>query len=166
MTNKDSVRTAINRLVTVVIAEKLDHDGTANYFETDQAVTDTPTLLMDISTSTGEDVSRFEMTSIKFMINPTNAVTYQLFLLEDAQATDPVSASHIIFDSAAAMVDSTVYEYREGVTGSLPGLTTVDGTLPHIVNLVTANTMYYMLDWSGAPGDTLGYIKIRGKLLK
>lgn len=150
---------------TVVIADKVDYDGTSNYFETDQALGDTPTLYMNCLTNTGVPVKNFLMTSLRYYMNPTNAVTYTLHLFEDAQADNTRNLSDLIYQSAAAQVDSQIYEFREGGTGTWAGLTTVDVTLPQIVNLGQTGRLYYLLNWTGAPANTPGYIKIRGRLL-
>jgi len=167
MTTIDTVKVATNRIASAVIAEKLDYDGTGNVFETDQTITDTATLTIDVTCNVPNVVpSRFEITEVKYWMNQTAAVTYRLYLLEGPTADNTAQASDVVFDSGAAQADSTEYIYREGHTGSWAGLTTVDGTLPVIVDLHTPGKLYYMLDWSGAPGDTPGYIKIRGRLLK
>lgn len=167
MTTIDTVKVATNRIASAVIAEKLDYAGTSNFFETDQAITDTATLYMNVTTNVPNiKPTRFKLTEVKFYMNPTNAVTYRLYLLEGPTADDVTQASDVVFDSGAAKADSTEYIYREGCTGSWAGLTTVDGTLPIIVDLHIAGRLYYMVDWSGAPGDTPGYIKCRGKLMK
>jgi hypothetical protein len=157
----DSVRTATNRNNTVVIGEKLDYDGTANYFETDQAFGTTPTLTMSLTNNSVIPISKFLLTEVNYQLDPTNAVTYQLYLLEAASADDYQSAGDVIFDSGAAQADNTHYLWVQGGSG-----TTTSYKLPRIVNLSVVNTLYYMIDWSGAPGDTKGYIKIRGYLLK
>lgn len=167
MADRDTVRTAINRAVSVVIGDKVDYDGTSNYFETDQALGDTPTLTIDLTTNMADvDITRFQLENVRYYMDPTDAVTYQLYLFEAASADNVQNISDQVFVSPAAQADVTAYDYRIGGTGSLPTLGTADHQLPVICNLATANKLYYLLNWSAAPGDTKGYIKIRGKLLK
>ena len=167
MGHPDSVRTATNRTNLVVTGEKLDLAGTSNYFETDQALTDTPTLTITLSTSTGDPVTKFLLEDVQYVMNPTNAVTYQLYLLEDATADDVQQTTDIAFWSPAAQADAVNYRYNSAGYQAATGTAEVaQYKLPRIVELATPNTLYYMIDWSGAPGDTTGFIKIRGRALK
>lgn len=133
-------------------ASKVDYDGTANFFETDQPLGTTPTLSMTTLPATAK-YARID--SVKYQMTPTNVVTYELYLLEDAQADDQRSESDVFFDSGAAQASGSVYINTGG--GSTP-------KLPIVVNLGTVATIYYMIDWSAAPGDTTGYIKISGEM--
>tara|TARA_Y100000310_G_scaffold331094_1_gene404054 strand:+ start:5025 stop:5900 length:876 start_codon:yes stop_codon:yes gene_type:complete len=135
-------------------AEKVEYTaGTDNYFETDQAMGATPTLSM---TGTPATTGKAIIHTIKHQIIPTNAVTYQLYLLEDAQANDERQESDIIYDSGSGIASGTVTTEIEG--GSSP-------KLPIEINLATNAKIYYMVDWSGAPGNTAGYIKVYGEVL-
>jgi len=165
----DSVRTGVNRINTVVIGELFDLAGTLNVFETDQALGDTPTLYLTITTPTGMPVKRFLLEEVCYYMNQTNAVTYQLLLLEAASADDVEQLQDLVFFSPAAQADSICYKYNNlGYCSDVASTTaeTIQYKLPVVVELTTANKLYYMLDWSGAPGDTPGFIKIRGRLLK
>lgn len=163
----DSVRTGVNRLNLVVTGEHLDLAGTSNYFETDQALTTKPTLSMTVSSSTGERVKKFLLEDVQYMMNPTAVETYQLYLLEDTTADDVQQTTDIAFWSPAAQADSVNYRYNSAGYQAATGTAEVaQYKLPRIVELATPGKLYYMLDWSGAPGDTSGFIKIRGKLLK
>lgn len=165
----DSVRTGVNRTNTVVIGELFDLAGTNNYFETDQALTDTPTLSLTITTPTGMPVKRFLLEEVCYYMDPTDAVTYQLFLLEAASADDVEQLQDLVFFSPAAQADSVCYKYNNlGYCADVAGTTAevIQYKLPVVVELTDTNKLYYMLDWSGAPGDTKGFIKIRGRLLK
>jgi len=163
----DSVRTGVNRLNLVVTGEYLDLAGTSNYFETDEALTDTPSLHMVLTTSTGERVKKFLLEDVQYMMNPTAAETYQLYLLEDATADDVQQTTDIAFWSPAAQADSVNYRYNSaGYQAATGTAEAVQYKLPRIVELAEPGKLYYMLDWTGAPGNTPGFIKIRGKLLK
>lgn len=166
-TNPDSVRDALNRTNTVVSGEKLDLDGTLNYFETDEPMGTTPTLSMAGTTSTGRPVRKFLLEEVTYYMNPTNAVTYQLHLLEDSSADDVQQYTDQLFFSPAAQADSVIYSYRtSGYQATVSTAEVIQYKLPRIVELATPGVLYYMLDWSGAPGDTFGFIKIKGRLLK
>jgi len=169
MSNVDPVRTAVNRAVAAVIGDKLDADGTGNYFETDDdnPTTSTPTLTIDVTSNVlGAAVNRFELTSLRYYLNPTNAVTYTLYLFEKNSADDTTHLSELVFQSPAAQADSTLYWYRIGASGTPDTIATADNTLPVIVNLGTTGKLYYTINWSGAPANTPGFIKLRGNLLK
>ncbi len=126
--------------------------GADNYFETDQAMGDTPTL----SFVGAPAVLNIRIHTIKWQMNPTAAETYQLYLLERASTDDQQQESDIIFDSGAGMVGGTIYTQ---VPGGSPA------KLPIDVKLDDLGEIFYMLDWTGAPGNTGGYIKIYGEVL-
>ena len=126
--------------------------GAPGYFETDQAWGTTPTL----SFAGSPLVNHILIHTIKHQITPTNAVTYQLWLLEAASAVDEQSEADIIYDSGAGQVGGTIYHV---VAGGSPS------KLPISARLLTAGEIYYMIDWSAAPGDSSGYIKVYGEVL-
>ena len=167
--NIESVKLAVNRAAVAVIAEKLDYAGTSNYFETfTETIASTATLTIDVTCNSDNKlpITRFIIDEIRYYMNPTAGETYQLFLFDGPTADDLTQHSDVIFESPAALVDSTEYIWRHGGMGSFPNLATVDLTLPCTVDLHTAGKLYYMLDWTGDPGNTPGYIKIKGRLLK
>ena len=135
----------------VVCGIKLDADGTGNVFEDDEPLaTTTPSLFINLTPATATAIS---VESIRYYMNPTAAVTYELYLLEGAQADAVTRYSQLVFDSEAAQADDTIYLVSRG------------DKLPHIINLETAGRLYYMLDWSAAPGNTPGFIVVRGRVL-
>ena len=169
MGHNDSVRDAINRVNTVVSGEINDLAGTLNSFETDQAITDTPTKYITLTTETGKDVKRFRLEEVFYNLNMTNAVTFQLWLLEAANADDIEQQSDVVFFTPAAQADTIGYKYTTaGYSASIGGATAeaAQYKLPVTVELEDANKLYYMTDWTGAPGDTPGILKVRGRLLK
>ena len=129
-------------------AVALDPAGTGNLFETDQAVTDTPTLYVTASSA----VTNVVIDRIHVNLNPTNAVVPNLYLFAGADADNLTSESLMIFSSLDyvpnGLVDATEYDF-------------VDLVIP--ATLATAGRIYYLLDWTGAPGDTLGYLKVFGR---
>ena len=162
----DSVRTGANRLNSVVTGELID-TGAENYFETDQALTDTPTLWIPVTTSIGVPVKKFLLQEVQFYMNQTNGVTYQLRLFEASNADDVEQLTDQVFWSPAAQADVTYYRYSEkGYEGGSGTAEVAQYKLPRIVELEDAGKLYYMIDWSGAPGNTPGFIKVKGHLLK
>ena len=153
---------------TAVVGQKLDTDGTGNYFETDDdnPTTSTPTLYIDVTCSTGEPVTRFQLDEVRYYMNQTNAVTYTLYLFEGATADNVTHLAELVFQSPAAQADVTLYWYRHGASGTPDTIATTDHSLPVIVDLVTPGRLYYTINWSGAPGDTPGFIYLRGRMLK
>ena len=139
----------IARANQMVEAELIDEDGTDNVFETDQVITDTPTLYITLD---DPKCKRFLLEEVTWMMNPTAVETYQLVLFEEANADNVISLSKIVFDSGALLVDSQAYMSAMG-----------QGKLPRIVDLTIPGRLYYMLLWTGAPGDTPGYVKVRGR---
>ena len=163
----DTVREATNRIATMVTGELLDLTGAGANFTTDQAMGETPTLTMTLSTLHGLNVRKFLLEDVQYYMNPTNAVTYQLYLLEDATADDVQQYTDIAFWSPTAQAKGVVYRYaNSGYQASLTTAEVAQYKLPKIVELAIPNKFYYMTDWSGAPGTTPGFIKIRGRLLK
>ena len=129
----------------------VDVDGTGNVFETEGVITAIPDLLL---TTDDKRVHRFEITDIIFYMNPTAAETYEILLFEGAFAGDVKSLAQIVWRSGAAMVDSTPYIRTNN-----------EDELPKIVELATEGLLYYMMIWTGAPGNTPGYVKVRGRKL-
>jgi hypothetical protein len=59
------------------------------------------------------------------------------------------------------------YTYRNsGYAATITTAEVAQYKLPRLVELATPGKLYFMLDWSGAPGVTPGFIKIRGRFLK
>jgi hypothetical protein len=170
----DRVRVAASRLATAVIGDKTEYAYSNNgYFRTDQALGATPTLYVDLNAYGINDrrkINRFLLTEVKYFFEMNGgALTYQLYLFEDDNADDIQNQSDVVFASAAGKTGATPYYHREGGKGGVGAITTVDRTLPAIVNLADHNKLYYQLDWSaavGAASSVRGYLKIRGKLLK
>jgi hypothetical protein len=165
----DTVKKATNRTNSVVVGEINDLAGTLNSFETDEAITATPTQYITLTSSTGEDVHRFELEEVVYNINPTAAVTYQLWLLEASNADDVEQTTDVVFFSPAAQADTITYRYtKAGYSASVAGSTAevAQYKLPVTVELENPNRLWYLTDWSGAPGNSPGILKVRGRLLK
>lgn len=158
-TNSKAILQLIDKPSTVsgatrlVYADLVDTDGTGNYFETDQAIGVTPTLFLTVYPSL---TKRFKITSVRYQMTPSAAETYELYLLEQSSADNVQNLADIVFDSDSAQTSGTSYMVLEG---------DASGKLPIEVNLADSAKLYFQLDWSGAPGNTTGYISVRGEKL-
>jgi len=137
-----------NELVEGVV---LDADGLGADFETDKVITDTPTQFITLSDPT---ISRFLLEEVNYYMAAENAVTFQLYLLQDALADDMLSLKTLCFDSGAAQARNIIYS-RLGI----------ENKLPRVVNLVTPGKLWYLQDWSAAMGNCPGWISVRGRKL-
>jgi len=126
--------------------------GVPGYFETEQVWGTLPTL----SFVGAPAVLHIRIHTIKHQITPDGAQTYKLWLLERASDNDEQSESDIIYASEDAV---TAGEIVCVVPGGSPA------KLPIDVKLGTAGTIYYIIDWSAAPGNSSGYIKVYGEVL-
>ncbi len=128
--------------------------GADNFFETDQDIIGgtVPTL----SFVGAPAVQHIMIHEIRHQITPTAAETYRLWLFEAASANDEQMESEIIYDSGAGIAGSAIVKQ---VSGGSPA------KLPTMARLTTGGTIYYALDWSGAPGNSTGYIKVIGEVL-
>jgi len=161
----DTVRDATNREVTVVSGEVL-HVTAGTVADAalgvDQAFGTTPTLGITLSsTMPNKQVTKFLLTEVQYHLNPTNAVTYTLYLLEASNADDMESSSDVVFETASAQADDIRYHHVQAGFG-----TTASYKLPVVCELENLNKLWYLIDWSGAPGSITGYIKVKGQLLK
>lgn len=142
----------------MVHGEVIDTDGTLEYFEGklsgggggSDAIGDTPVGCIQLYQT---DILNFRLDSVRYYCNPTNAVTYELYLFEQASANNMQNLADVVFDSGDAQVDSESYI---GVRGN---------KFPIDIKLGDAGKLYYLIDWTGDPGTTPGYIKIRGREL-
>jgi len=135
----------------VFLFMKLDEDGTGNYFETSQAKTAQPTLNLNSSINP-ETIKSGRVKRIHFQLKPTNAVTYtlRLYSYNIDGTTNPYELnSCLIFESSSLRASDVEYDLNE-----------LD--IPFM--LASEDTMYYAIEWSGAPGDTLGFIQVSGEM--
>lgn len=153
-------RLAATRAGTPVFGRLIDSAGTADMFETDHALTDTPTQRIVLS----RDCKRFKIEEIRYYMDCTAAVTYQLGLYEAAKADDVASYMHMVYASDTTMADATTYLQTinlYGMTGAAAENTVT--CLPVTANLERPGQLWYNTNWSLAPGDTKGYIVVIGK---
>ena len=160
-THPEAILTLVDKASTIsggtrlVEATLVEETGTAATFKTDQVfMTNQPTLYLPVLPGTSQ---KFRVTAIRFYLSPANAVTYQLYLLKHdtnpGGATPLQAREDLIYDSGAAMAKDTEYFVIAG------------GMLPVEVHLGDTAKLYYMIDWSAAPGDTTGFITVTGDKL-
>lgn len=131
-----------------VQGEMADYDSVLNTFEAfAETMATLPTRYIELDPL----VEQFELTEVSHYMNCTNAVTYQLLLLEAADADDVESRSKIVWDSGDSKADDTPYKSMAG-----------NGKLPAKVNCEDKGRLYLLQIWSGDPGATSGYVKIKG----
>ena len=138
-----SGRAPRKRLVTGSIV----NTGALNSFEDVELITATPAnyILLDPT------VRAFTLNSVRWLFNPTAAETYELVLLKGAAADDTENYSNIVWRSGAALVDSTLYRRCNH-----------EDELPIDVLLDTPGKLYYLTVWTGAPGNTPGFVEVDG----
>ena len=135
---------------TPIIGRLIDF-GTADTFETDAAdYAATPVQRVVLS----RDVKRFRLEEVRAYMNSANAVTSGIALYEDAQATDVWSYSAMPYKTG----DNT------SIAKATHVLKTINDTpLPVTFNLERPGQVWFVQDYSGAPGDTTGYLVLVGK---
>jgi len=126
-------------------------DSTTDVFEDDQPFMDgNAATHFFVITLTG--CSRILLTKVIYYMNPTAAVTYTLYLLSDNVAAATTEARRLIYQSEAARADSVVY-METGYGGN---------KLPVQATLMDLSVIWFKLDWTGAPGNTTGFIRCEG----
>ena len=143
------VRKAMGQQQALVIGRLMDPTGIADLFETDHALTDTPTQRIVLS----RDVKKLNLQEIRAYMTPTNAVTCGFQLYGDAQADDYNSIMSCFFSSANTVVAKDTHYVK----------TQRDSTMQVTGILNPPGQVYFNQDWSGAPGDTKGFLMIVGK---
>lgn len=125
---------------------RLDEDGTANAFETDQDKATEPTLLLN-TTTTPSTLKKGILKRVHYRLNPTNAETYTLRIWSGADADDYASNLKLLYESPAAQVDDEDYDEEVNV--------------PFV--LAATGWIYFSIDWTGAPGNCPGFIEVSGE---
>lgn len=142
-----------------IIGRKVDTAGTIDLFETDHAVTDTPTEFILLS----KPVRKFELQEVRVYLNPTEAQTPELMLFEKDIADNDRSAARLAWRSGAALVDSATYVSVGNKTSTGAATQAHAHPLPVVLNLDVPGKVWYNIDWSAAPGDTKGAIRLLGR---
>src|SRR4030042_1598375 len=162
----DGCRIAANHISSVASGEKITLDGAAAgvYFETDEALGDTPTVSVTIAESLGNKPRAMLLEEVSYYMNQANAVTYQLRLMQAATAGDPEQYTGLVFLGPPAQADTVYYSYHAtGYQATIGTEEVAQYKLPRVVEFETPGVLFYMLDWSGAPGVTPGFIKVKGR---
>lgn len=142
--SKDSSRDGKWRKESIFMLTSLDEDGTLDYFETSQIKTDAPTLMLhDLSHPT---IKSGIIQRIHYRLNPTNAVTYILRLWRATTAADYQSNVNMLYESPPLQADDTDYDREVQIP----------------FWLWTPGNFYYSIEWTGAPGNTTGFITVTG----
>ena len=126
-----------------------DPAGLLSYFETDQLITDTPTLFFELTDPT---IKKFLLTEIVYYMLPDNAVTYALNLFSGDEAVDTTSFSKQFYEGPAAQAKDVLYIRCNN-----------EDSLPRLVDLDVAGIVWYSLDWSAPMGNCPGFVRLRGK---
>jgi len=143
--SKDSARGGKWRKSSIFRMYRLDEAGALNLFETVQTKTDTPTLNF---IATHPTMKSGRIHRIHYRLNPTNAVTFTLRIWRAAAANDYEANMDMLYESPALQADDTDYDRAE---------------LDIPFTLGWPGTIYYSIEWTGAPGNTLGFIEVTGE---
>lgn len=135
---------------TAVFGRLLDTTGTQDFFETDHAYTETPTQRIVLS----RNCKRLRLEEVRTYMNSANAVTSGLAFYEAADADDEESYSHLIYKTGDNTSIAKTTLVQKGIN---------DTPLPAVMNLERPGQVWFNQDWSGAPGDTSGFITIVGR---
>lgn len=135
----------------------LQPSGNAVNFETDQAIGTKPTYCIEIEPRDANGnlaVEKFQLQHVRYLMNCTNAVTYRLYLIESDVESVYDQKAAVIFDSGTLRADNTMY------------IDTAANMLPVNSKLKTKGKLWYLIDWSAAPGATAGYIVVYGEEIR
>jgi hypothetical protein len=147
MSGKDSSRDGKWKKGSIFTFAHLDETGVLNVFETSQDKVTPPTLTVDNFAVSHPTMKTGIILRIHYRLNPTAAVTYTLRLWRST-GVDPYELNlYLLYESPAAQADDTDYdrEVRIPMTLWLPGV------------------LYYSIEWTGAPGNTTGFIEVTGE---
>ena len=135
----------------------LQPSGNAVNFETDQPIGTKPTYCIEIEPRDANGnlaVEKFQLQHVRYLMNCTNAVTYQLYLIESDVESAYDQKAAVVFDSGTLRADNTMY------------IDTLANMLPVNSKLRTKGKLWLLLDWSAAPGATAGYIVVYGEEIR
>jgi hypothetical protein len=131
---------------------KLDEDGAADFFETSQAKTVLPTLQID-TMRYPEDLKEGMLQIIRIRMNPTNAVTYRARFWAAA-----------INGAVTPYLQESVLIYEMDFDGADDIAYTIVLNRPFRLN--EAGVIWYSIEWTGAPGNTMGLIHLKGEVFR
>ena len=135
---------------SIFIYSALDEAGTNNYFETSQSKTDTPTLQL-LSTKVPPRMRSGIIKRIHYRLKPTNAVTFTLRLWRSAVPADYESNKYLLYESPPLQASDEDYDR---------------GELQIPFYLYSPGKLYYSIEWSAAPGNTVGFIDVNGEVVE
>jgi len=139
---------------TIFCLKMLDEDGTGNYFETSKSKTDTPVhFMMANAVGCGGKPLKFKegkINRIHFRMNPSNAETFTLRIWRDAVAGDYASNLNLLYESDPLRADDEDYDVCE-----------LD--VPFV--LKTPGKIWFSIEWTGAPGNTPGFLEVSGEVI-
>jgi hypothetical protein len=133
-------------------------EGPYGFFSTSQDISTTPTrYLGDTYPPEFPNLKKGVLQRIHYWLKPTALETFTLRLWMGGAALGSLSAQQLlnslIFESAAAKVGNTRYEEPNVLTGTY---------LKIPFTLLSKGKLYYSVQWTGAPGPTLGYVDVYG----
>ncbi len=123
---------------------------------TDIAIGEMPVTWLELKPADVEEnraVKNFKLNSVKYYLVPSNAVTYELSLYEEAVSGTYNARAACVFESGSGKAASTLYQ---DVGANM---------LPVDVHLSDIGKLHFGINWSAAPGDTTGFVQVRGELL-
>jgi len=97
-----------------------------------------------------DDLRRGVIKRIRYRLNYVNAETYTLRLWAASETGDYESALHLLWESPAAQADDTEYTLDATDFGEIPFI------------LRRAGRIYFSVEWTGAPGNIQGFIRVDG----
>ena len=124
------------------------------FFEDDEPHADGNAATHYIALYPGWRTKWIQLTKVMYNMDVANAVTYTLYLLSDNPAAALAEQLALIYQSEPLRADAIPY-METGNTTKLP----VQGRLG------TIGWVYYKIDYTGAPGDVTGQIRIEGLVL-
>jgi hypothetical protein len=129
---------------------KYDEDGSGGDLVNSYAKTDTPVKTLN-TVHFPATLQQGRIFRIHYRIKPTNAATYTLRLYAASFALDYKSNMRMLYESPALQASDTDYDRTE---------------LDIPFRLDDQSVMYFALEWSAAPGVTLGFIEVSGPVVK
>jgi hypothetical protein len=135
---------------SVFVHNKLDETGANGYFSTSQTKTTPPTLIVD-SGRTHPKLKSGILKRIHYRLKPTNAVTYTLRIWKSVNANPYELNLHLLYESPSLQASDVDYDRSE---------------LEIPFWLWAPGSIYYSIEWSGAPGTTVGFIALSGLVVE
>lgn len=126
---------------------RLKEAAAAGDFDTSQAKTDTPTLLLNTAVIPDTLKTGF-INRVHYRLNFANAETYTLRIWGAAIANDYESNLQMLWESPPLQADDTDYDEAEL-------------NIPFV--LAAEGEMYYSIEWTGACGNIQGFIEVSGR---